>query len=267
MYSDYHVHSLFSGDSNALLTDIIENAISKGMSRICITDHMDLDFPGDDPLLFTFNIDDYQYTITKLKEDYSNRIKIMIGIEMGLEPHLSDRIHNIASSYPFDFIIGSSHIVNRRDPYFPDFYNNRTEDEAFAEYFESILTCIDSIDDFDVYGHLDYIVRYAPNKNKYYSYQKFSEIIDAILIKLINKNKGIEVNTAGYAKGLNNPNPCCDIIKRYYELGGRIITIGSDAHIPEDIGSHFTDAAAILKNCGFKYYTVFENRIPEFVKL
>ena len=116
--------------------------------------------------------------------------------------------------------------------------------------------------DFDVYGHIDYVVRYGPNKNQFYSYKKFSDIIDEILKKIISTGHGIEINTAGFKYRLGHPNPTEDIIKRYHELGGEIITIGSDGHKPEHLAYDFNKIPALLNSCGFDYYTVFEGRKP-----
>ena len=98
-------------------------------------------------------------------------------------------------------------------------------------------------------------------------YEKYKDVIDPILSYLIENEKGIELNTGGLNNGLKDANPCKDIIKRYRELGGEIITIGSDSHIPDTLGSHFTKAAEILTDCGFKYYCVFANRIAEYLKI
>ena len=122
-------------------------------------------------------------------------------------------------------------------------------------------------DDVDVYGHIDYVVRYGPNKDKYYSYEDYSDVIDTALSMCIEHGVGIELNTGGLAYGLKHPNPREDVIKRYRELGGEIITVGADAHKPERIAYEFSKAGEILKQCGFKYYTVFKDRKPEFIKL
>ena len=132
-------------------------------------------------------------------------------------------------------MIGSSHLVHRRDPYFPDYYEGRTEEEAYREYFTSILENLAAFDCFDVYGHIDYVVRYGPNKNQNYSYGKYADILDNILRTLIHKGKGIEINTGGFKYGLGHPNPTEGVLKRYRELGGEIITIGADAHKPEHV--------------------------------
>ena len=118
-----------------------------------------------------------------------------------------------------------------------------------------------------MYGHLDYVVRYGPTKNQNYRYADHAEVIDEILRTLIENEKGIEINTGGFRCDIGTTNPCLEIVKRYRELGGEIITIGSDAHSTEYLQDHFDDAAEMLKEAGFKYYSVFENRIPEFLKL
>ena len=118
-----------------------------------------------------------------------------------------------------------------------------------------------------MYGHLDYVVRYGPTKNDSYTYQKHADVFDKILSVLIENGKGIELNTGGFRSGLSQPNPCVEILKRYRALGGEIITVGSDAHAPKDIAADFDRACALLKECGFAYYCVFQKRIPVYLKL
>ncbi len=266
MISDFHMHSKFSGDSEADPDEIISTAISKGMNCICFTDHLDLDYPEPD-CDFDLDVDSYYDNINILRENYSDRLDIRIGIETGLEPHLAKRLDEKINRHDFDFIIGSSHIVNGMDPYYKSFFDTRTNKEAYTEYFTSILECLETCHNFDVYGHLDYVIRYTPYKDQKFYYSDYSDMIDEILKRLIASGKGIEINTGGYAAGLNAPNPSPDIIKRYKELGGEIITVGSDAHTTDRIGADFDKAEAVLKECGFKYYTVFKNRKPQFIPL
>ena len=120
---------------------------------------------------------------------------------------------------------------------------------------------------FRVCGHIDYVVRYGPNRNLYYTYEKYRDILDEILRVLVQKGIGLECNTAGFKYGLGHPNPTEKILSRYRELGGEILTLGSDAHAPEHIAYDFERAGALLKECGFHYYTVFRNRKPEFLPL
>lgn len=267
--ADFHLHSNFSGDSYTPMKDMIESAITRGLTHMCITEHYDPDYvyiPGEEGM-FELNIDSYLYEVLKLRNLYKNKINIGFGVELGLQPHLKRELAVFAKSKDFDFIIGSSHICNRKDPYYPTFFEGRTEDEAHQEYFESVYNCIKTCPYFDVYGHIDYVVRYGPTKGDNYTYAKHSDVLDRILRLLIYNEKGIELNTGGFRSGLDQPNPCYEIIKRYRELGGEIITIGSDAHNTKDIAGNFDRAEEILKACGFKYYSIFQNRMPEFKKL
>lgn len=266
MFWDQHMHCNFSGDSDALPEDMIKAGIAHGLSGICFTDHLDYDYP-EEPNIFLLDFDNYFKALSDLRKKYVDKISVNIGIELGLQPQAAGQNLAVAEKYPFDFIIGSSHVVNHMDPYYPEFFAERNEDEAYMEYFESVLENINSCVDFDVYGHIDYVVRYGPNKNAFYTYEKFKDIIDEILTQLISKGKGIEVNTGGFKYGLGHPNPTEDIIRRYRELGGEIITMGADAHVPEYVAYEFDKTAQIIKNCGFKYYTVFKNRKAEFIPL
>ena len=263
---DVHMHSQFSGDSDAPQEDMILTAIDAGLGGICFTDHLDMDYP-DEPSLFLLDLPNYTSSVLSLQEKYRDKFPILLGIELGLQPHLSKLHKDILSQYPFDFVIGSSHVVHGFDPYYPAFYEGRKEEDCYLEYFESILENIHAFGDFDVYGHIDYVVRYGPTKNTNYSFTKYQDILDEILKHLINRGKGIEINTGGFKYGLGHPNPTEDIIRRYHELGGEIITIGADAHAPQHIGYDFGKVPAILKDAGFHYFTIFKNRKPHFIKL
>ena len=180
---------------------------------------------------------------------------------------MADQNKAYVEKYHFDYIIGSSHLCRGMDASYEDFYKGRTEEEAYEEYFENSLENLKSFSDFDAYGHFDFVVRYGPNMDDEYSYAKYRHAIDRILRYLIENGKGIEINTGGLKKGMRDLHPCIDIIKRYKSLGGEIITVGSDAHIPTNITYGFKRAEEVLKECGFQYYTVFEQRKPVFIKL
>ena len=265
---DCHMHSDFSADSPTPMEEMIKRAIACGMKGICFTEHLDPDYPRTpDGLEFSLDFPAYRQRLFELKECYRSQLEIRFGIEIGLQMHLADYFHQLLMENPFDFVIGSSHVVHGADPYYPEFFQNRSEQRAYMEYFESILENLSVFDEMDTYGHIDYIVRYGPNQNRFYSYGRYQDILDEILKKLIEKQVGLEVNTGGYHYGLGEPNPCTAVIRRYRQLGGEIITIGADAHTPDKIGYAFDKAARVLKECGFDYYTVFKERKPEFIKL
>lgn len=266
MLWDTHMHCHFSGDSQAAPEDMITSARARGLAGICFTDHLDYDY-REEPGEFLLDIPAYQQAIAALQEKYRNEFPVLWGIELGLQPHVADANRSVTAGFPFDFVIGSSHVVDGTDPYNPAYFERYSENAGIRRYFESILENIDVFNDFDVYGHLDYIVRYTPSKGQNYSYRQYADIIDEILQKLINMGKGIEINTGGLRRGLTHPNPTEEILARYHSLGGEILTLGADAHQPRDIAFGFETLPEIIKAAGFSYYTVFQNRQPHFIKL
>lgn len=267
--ADSHVHSSFSGDSMEKLENIIERAIEIGMDEITITDHLDLEFPGE-VNIFELDFKTYVETLKKLKNLYKNNIKIKIGIELGLQPQLKDKYDEIFNCEDIDFIIGSFHCVRGMDVADRKFFEKYSKDEAHRIYFEEILNTIDLFPKINVCGHLDFINRYG--RSVYDDYKKINfemhqELIDKILIKLIEKNIGIEINTSALRYGLRDFHPCRKILKRYKELGGKIITMGSDAHRALDIMRDFDKAREVLKEIGFEKFCVFEQRKAEYKEL
>ena len=268
MKSDFHMHTNFSTDSDSTPEQMIEGAIQKGLQTICFTDHQDVDFPKSImPEGFQVDFENYFETLRKLQIKYQNQIEILIGVELGLQPHLGKVYKELAENYPFDFIIGSVHILDGMDPYFKEYFEGKTDEEGYRRAFEITLENIKNISDYDVLGHLDYVVRYGKNQDRDYSCSKYAGYIDEILRHLIENGKGLEINTAGFKYGLSFAHPHTDVLKRYRELGGEIITIGSDGHKPEHIAYDFHKVSDILKACGFKNYTEFRHRKPIFRQL
>ncbi len=267
--ADFHLHSHFSQDSLAPMEEMIKKGLSLGLHTMCFTEHMDFDYVKTTETTPSFSLDtpSYYNCFLDLKKQYKGHICLLFGVELGLQPHILSACSAYAKQYPFDFIIASSHLANRRDPYYPQYFQGRREEEGYLDYFHSIFENISSFDDFQVYGHLDYVIRYGPYKNQFFSFEKYQDILEPILKSLIEKGKGIELNTSGFKYGLFQPHPQIDILKHYRELGGEIITIGSDGHKPEEIANHFSTAKEILIQCGFTYYTIFKNQHPEFLHL
>ena len=266
--ADFHNHTDFSSDCKIPMEEMIQKAISLNMTHLCFTEHMDPDYPvSADGLTFLLDTEAYRNRFLQLREKYSSRINLLWGVELGIQPHLYDRLKSYTSSHPFDFIIASSHVLYGEDPYYSSFFENRKEEEVYEDYFKCILSNIKNFSDFDVYGHLDYIVRYGPNKDTRYSYEKYRDIFDEILKTLIQNQKGLEVNTGGLKYGLKDLHPLQDILKRYKELGGQIITIGSDAHSPDYLQHRFSYVREVLTSFGYRYYSVFQNRTCSFLPL
>lgn len=166
-----------------------------------------------------------------------------------------------------DFVIGSAHCVQGHDAASKKIYREHTDQEAYRIHFEEILEDVQKIKSYDVLGHMDYMVRYSNQGVKSYYSEAYMDVIDEILKQVISDGKGIELNTSGLKYGMGFAHPHGKILKRYRELGGEIITVGADGHCPEHIAYDFHLADDILKDAGFKYYTEFKARKPEFIKI
>ena len=266
MKADFHMHTGFSFDTDSIPEEMVKKSIELGLKTICITDHHDEDYP-EDITAFQLDVDAYFTEMKRLQETYKDQIDMRIGVELGLQPHLGKFYKEFVNKHPFDFVIGSMHVFDKMDPYYGKYFQGRSDKEAYRAAFAETLETVKKIHDFDVLGHIDYVVRYGTKQEEEYSYEENKDVIDEILKHLILNGKGIELNTAGFKYGLSFCHPYPEIIKRYKELGGEIITIGSDGHKPEHIAYDFGKVKDILLACGVEYYTEFKGRKPQFITL
>ena len=153
---DYHMHTHFSGDSEASPREHIEQAIRMGLDEICFTDHRDFDYPID---TFDLDTDAYFMELSALKNEYVDRITIKIGVEVGLDMDHIDEINTFVAQCPFDYVIGSIHVIHHTEFYYGEFFKGKTKEEAHREFFEETLKCVQTFDCFNCLGHLDYIMR------------------------------------------------------------------------------------------------------------
>lgn len=270
MRADVHMHTNFSHDSESSPEEMIQGAIEKGLEVICFTDHFDKDNMSWG-LEDIFDPEAYFRAMIPLREKYRGRIDVRIGVELGMQPHLAEFYNQFVRRYPFDFVIGSLHSILGKDVVYgmqhDEDFQRRPDEEIYRIALEEMLEDVKSHEEFDVLGHLDYVVRYGKEREKQYSYKKYADLIDEILRTVINKGKGIELNMAGLKYGLPFAHPHPDVLKRYKELGGEIITVGADGHKPEHIAYDYEKVSEILKSCGFRYYTEFSERKPVFLEL
>ena len=279
---DYHLHSLYSTDCSSELERIIDSSQKKGLSSICLTDHNDYDFP-DTPskIRFDLDIDNYLATLSWLKQKLLPTFDLRIGVEQGIMPSSCEALNSFSQEHRgIDFIIASSHVVNNHDPYYEESWFNDDGSEIdqyqmYKMYFEEMLQNVTNLTDYNVYGHMDYIFRYGPKsranfevvtselfEKKYFPI--FRDLIHDILKKIIENGKGIEINTGSLYRGMDFMHPHTLILQMYKELGGEILTFGSDSHDYQHIGYHFDEAAEMARSLGFKYYCTFKNMKPEF---
>ncbi|MBR2409322.1 MAG: histidinol-phosphatase HisJ family protein [Lachnospiraceae bacterium] len=273
LLADTHTHTKFSSDSKADPREMLSAAKAAGLSALCFTDHMDLDFPGDDTL-FVFDTNAYFKELLPLKEQNNTdktMPELLLGIELGLRPNrpdLRERMDALLTEHPYDFVLGSTHVVDELDPYYQEYWD--LPGDRLLRYFEDIRTNVAEHTNFDSLGHLDYIIRYLPDSVslvKDYKVRNYMDLIEETLRTLISRGQALEVNTAGLRKGLSFPHPKEEILLRYKELGGELLTLGSDAHYPSDVGADIRHCAELIKELGFRYYAVYKERKPVMVKL
>lgn len=264
MFYDYHMHSSFSTDSKSEMEDMVLKSIDLGLNEICFTDHVDYGIDTD----ICFNIDYNKYfeKIDFLKNKYRNQINIKKGIEFGLQGHVIEDCSKDANTYPFDFIICSVHAINKLDLYNGGFFKDISQHQAYESYYNELYNIVKSYKHYSVLGHLDLIKRYG-DYDKLLDDRLYSDIIESILKQAIHDGKGIEVNTSCFRYNLPDLTPSRYILKMYKELGGEIITTGSDSHHPSQVAYQFDYIYEYLREIGFKYVTTFNNMNPEFIKI
>ena len=259
---DFHIHSSISFDSDAPAKDIAKAAKKSGLKEICFTDHWDY-FPRPTDTHSLFSLDEYSRVYDSLAVD---GLMIRRGVEMGLnEWNMKDCEKTLAQRH-FDFVIGSVHFADGHDPYDKEYWEGKSADEAYMAYLKKVYECVTLHKDFDVLGHLTYVCKSPRNPFRSpLKYEEYSEIADEIMRILVKNGKGMEINTSGIDKGVGLL-PSLDFIRRFKELGGEIITVGSDAHDTSRVGQYCKETIEQLKEI-FGYVCTFEERRPVFHKL
>ena len=264
--ADYHIHTAYSQDSEAPMMEQIEEAIRQGFDEIALTDHMEKE-PINGVIRFNMHVPDYLKTAKSMQEAYKEKIKIKIGVEIGYEPRWHDELITLIHPEDFDFIICSTHKCEEQGMGIGTFFEDKTQIQGYTRYFEEVLNAIKTFPNFNVYGHMDYVNRYGHFDHKILKVKDYKELIYEILKTLKESHRGLEINTSGIRYGLGHFNPQIEVLKMYLDMGGEIITIGSDSHYTNHIGYLWNEAALLLKNIGFKHYTTFEDRKPIFHNL
>lgn len=259
---DYHMHSIVSFDGHDSGLALAQAAKAAGLKEICFTDHMDYIRHTDrQPLIFDLDTYSREYDALELPG-----LKIRRGMEFGLYTDNTETLKEILQKRRFDYVLGSVHFVDDLDVYFAEYWEGKTIFQAQRRYFEEMLACVQVHEDYDVLAHMTYLhkSRICPATGPL-PYADHAEIIDEILRTLAQKGKGLELNTSGLDRcGGFLPTP--DYFRRFRELGGEIVTIGSDAHRSNRVGQYANEACEVLKEI-FGYVCTFEERNVIFHKL
>ena len=259
---DFHMHSRVSFDGHDTGLDLALAAKARGLREICFTDHLDYDPLGKMGKL-DFDTDAYNAEYNDLEVP---GLTIRRGMEFGMDWHNVEQFRKDLQRRPFDFVLGSIHFVDDYDVYFQEFWEGKTVFQAERRCLEETLRCVELHDDFDVLAHLTYISKtHAHPCPRPVRYEDHAELIDEIFRVLVRKDKGLEINTSGVDR-CGDYLPPVSMIRRFHELGGRIVTIGSDAHRAERVGQYSFECCEIIRDI-FGHVCTFENRQPVFHKL
>lgn len=287
MYADYHLHCEYSDDSNEPMENQIQEAITLGLDEMCFTDHVDYGIKRDwddpegiiirhaiehgkevDLVLANVNYPKYFEALNMYQKKYASSISIKKGLEFGIQSITVDAYEKLYASYQddLDFILFSMHQVNNLEFWTQDFQKGKTQKEYNDEYYKEIYQTMQMFYHYSCLAHLDLMARY--DENGIYPFENEKDIIAEILKYAIRDGKGIEINTSSWKYGLKDTQPSRAILKLYKDLGGKIITVGSDAHETKYLASHIKDAYAILKNeIGINEICTFDHMQPIFHKI
>jgi histidinol-phosphatase (PHP family) len=264
---DAHNHCQFSFDGKKTTVELSSKAAyEKGLGGIVFTDHCDIFVPQEcmergsiQPQ--DFDIAAQQAEIDRVQEMFGNKLRILKGIEIGMNHSSRDEINGILATHSFDQVIASIHYLEDTDPYYGGFFVGRDWKNAYGTYLETIYNEMTALKDFDIIGHYDYVARYAPYPVDSIRYGDFSDIFDTIFLYLIENGKGLEINTKS-CKGGHGKKTVLDhnVLLRYRELGGEIISLGSDSHAPANVAESFAENAAMLRSLGFSWSSHYEKR-------
>lgn len=264
---DLHTHCTLSFDGKSSAEDMVKRAVELGIKHYALTDHIDLgEFPDPDFDLEA-TVNGAREQIPALQKKYAGSTELLYGVELGQAVHDRELTEKLLAENDYDFVIGSTHFIRgHEDFYFLD-YADTDVTALMRLYFEELLETAE-YGRFDVMGHITYPLRYITGDHGIeVDLSQFGSIIDEILRTIIKNGKGIEINTSGLRQKFGRMFPDADIVKRYRELGGRILTTGSDAHCTADLGKGIAEGISAARECGFTEITIFRKRIPEFIKI
>lgn len=258
MQADSHLHSFYSIDSKCSMEIMVKRAIELGLDEITFTEHVEHDYNP----LSNCDYEAYFAEIDQMRKKYGSQITVKRGIEFGLQDINLNLFQKDREKYDFDFIILSTHSVHGEHIASGEYINGKTQEELHTIYYENILDLTEKYKDYSVLGHIDYIKRY--DLFGQYPDEKILDIVKKIFCRVIADGKGIEVNSSSFKYKMEDLTPSRKLLKLYYDLGGEIITIGSDAHDARYIGDHFKEIKSCLQEIGFKKFCTFDKMRPIF---
>ncbi len=255
MLIDLHTHSKYSFDAQDEIIDITKSAIEKGISYLAITDHKDYFWNKPE---IELDIESIQRDIDNIRSQFSGKITILKGIELG-EIYSKQDALELTNKYNFDMVIGSLHSMPNDIDFYDMDYTTLNSDKLLKDYLLEVKKMVE-FGGFDVLAHIDYPLRKMEKANIKPSFENYMEFITPILKAVIDREMALEINAAGLFSFLKSVGPEGFVLDEYKRLGGSMISIGSDSHYAKDIGRGVKECIEHAKKHGFEYVSIFENR-------
>lgn len=261
---DLHTHSIFSFDGNDTCDMLCESAVEKGIGVLAITDHCDIDGRDLDADRLCFaQLDE----TAEMQKKYRDSLCVLKGLEIGQGIYRKELTRRIYNQYSYDFVLGSLHnLENMEDFYFLD-YGAFDVYELLTEYFDGILE-LTQFGCFDSLAHLTYPLRYIAERTDIkVDMSVFSEITDSIFENLVKNKKALEINTSGLFMDIGDTLPNIELVRRFKELGGEYVTVGSDSHFAEKVGQGISSGMKTAYDAGFRNITIYKNHQPLLIPI
>ncbi|MGI6174729.1 MAG: histidinol-phosphatase HisJ family protein [Christensenellales bacterium] len=258
---DYHLHSAFSADAQVPLEEMARHCAQAGLSEICFTEHIDLGLPPHREKEWIVDLDAYLREVARVGGLFPE-MRVRCGIEAGYTLENISQMEQLLAEHGLDYVIGSRHILEGMDIFYAG-YVQEDRSRVYALYLEEVLDTMRRVEHFSVLGHIDYPSKLSVFCDAPMRYEDAPDLIDEILKMLVQKGKGMEVNTSSLRK-TKDMSSITSILKRFCELGGEIVTFGSDAHRPEDVVFLYEQAMGGILQAGFGYIATFEKMKPVF---
>lgn len=257
---DCHLHSHNSHDGWESLDDIIKVARGKGLAGIALTDHCDAD-KGDAGCVSVFR--GTLADVERSRAELGASFKLLAGAELGEPHHVPDAAAEVSGHERIDFVLGSLHTMRGVRNFYHIDYRTADIDSLFAQYYDELLEMAETAD-FDSMAHINYQIRYMPGAVRdALDLSRYSSRLTPVLAALAKRGMGVEFNMSTEARP-GNVVPGVDVLREFKSLGGKVVTIGSDAHRRTGVGLHMDEAAHILREAGFTQAAYFERRRPVF---
>lgn len=263
---DQHLHSWHSVDSEADPAANVRHALGIGLAGLTFTEHYDT-HPSEWPTC-RYDYDKIAATVADLRREYGDRIFIGHGIEICYQPDQMDRVLEYLAAHQFDVVLFSVHWFKGRALHIREHWDGYDVASATRAYLETVLEAVqfagrlrrEGRQPFDILSHLDLAKRYTQRWFKAFDIRSHADLIDEILRACLEAELVPEVNLSSLRQDLPEPMPADWVVRRYAELGGKAMSLGSDAHFSEDVGAGIFEAANMLKREGIERLAVFKGR-------